>query len=314
MASIRKENGRWRVQVSRDGRRRSKNCRTRGEAEHWAREFERLLAAPEAGIQTLGDAFKRFREKITPKRKGAKWEGNRLRALEATELASVRLSRLTPAHLAEYRDRRLEGVKGATVRRELNLIESVLEHARRDWGWIQVNPIKDVKRPLGSKPRDRRISEDEIERLLLCLGYESGPPQNTQQTVAVVFLIALETGMRLGEIVSITRDNIFPHHVHLKDTKNDDKRDVPLSTRAKELVAYAPFEVSRDVASVTFSRAVKNCQIENLRFHDSRHEAITRLSKKLELMELARMVGVRDLRTLMIYYNEAAAELAKKLD
>lgn len=314
MATITKDKGKWRVQVMRDGQRRSKNCRTRAEAEAWGREFERELSAPEAGLHLLKDALKRFRTKVTPKRKGAKWETNRLKALEATELAAVRLSRLTPAHIAEYRDIRLESVKGATVRRELNLIESVLEHARRDWGWVKVNPIKDVRRPKASKPRDRRILPEDQERLLMALGYEGGQPETKQQVVAVMFLLAIETGMRLGEMISIQAEDVHPYHVHLRTSKNDDKRDVPLSARARELIAYAPFKIDRDVASSTFSQAVRNCQIKDLRFHDSRHEAITRLSKKLEVLELARMVGVRDLKTLMVYYNETAAELAKKLD
>lgn len=311
--SISKDGKRWRVRVYMNGVRKSRNCATKAEALAWESQFRRELADPASGLQTLGDALRRFRKTVTPTRKGEKWETNRLRALEALPLAQKRLSRLTPAHIAEYRDQRLESVTGATVRRELNLIQSVLEYARREWGWIPENPVKDVKKPPTSRPRDRRISEDEIERLMWALGYDGGAPETRDQQVAVLFLLAMETGMRLGEMLAIEEEDIFPRYVRLRDSKNDDKRDVPLSTRARVLIQWAPYSIGRDVASTLFSKAVRRCQIENLRFHDSRHEAVTRLAKKLEVMELARMIGHRDLRSLMVYYNATADELAGKL-
>ena len=54
--------------------------------------------------------------------------------------------------------------------------------------------------------------------------------------------------------------------------------------------------------------------IDNLHFHDTRHEAVTRLAKKLDVLDLARMIGHRNLKTLMVYYNATAEELAQKLD
>ena len=62
-----------------------------------------------------------------------------------------------------------------------------------------------------------------------------------------------------------------------------------------------------------FRKARDRAMIEGLTFHDSRHEAITRLAGRLDVLELARMVGHRDLRMLMVYYNKTAAELADKL-
>ncbi|WP_058048192.1 tyrosine-type recombinase/integrase [Janthinobacterium sp. Ant5-2-1] len=62
-----------------------------------------------------------------------------------------------------------------------------------------------------------------------------------------------------------------------------------------------------------FRKAVTRAGIEGLIFHDARHEAITRLAKKLNILELARMVGHKDIRQLQVYYNETAAEIAKKL-
>jgi len=62
-----------------------------------------------------------------------------------------------------------------------------------------------------------------------------------------------------------------------------------------------------------FRKAVGRAGIQDLHFHDSRHEAITRLSKKMDVLDLARTVGTRDLKTLMTYYERSAADLAKQL-
>lgn len=73
------------------------------------------------------------------------------------------------------------------------------------------------------------------------------------------------------------------------------------------------FNVSDESRDALFRKAVTRAGIEDLTFHDSRHEAVTRLSKKLGILELARMIGHKDIRQLQVYYNETAAEIAKKL-
>jgi integrase len=119
----------------------------------------------------------------------------------------------------------------------------------------------------------------------------------------------------------------MPDHVsgsvaHLPMTKNGSKRDVPLSKRAIELLSFLPepdpkkplFGLTTASLDALFRKARGNSMIEGLTFHDTRHEAITRLAKKLNVLELARMVGHRDLRMLQIYYNETAEKLAELLD
>jgi integrase len=123
--------------------------------------------------------------------------------------------------------------------------------------------------------------------------------------------------MRRDEIVSLTRDKIDCDRRVL--TKNGDKREVPLSTKASEILSRLrgpgkPFDVNKDVLTALFRRACIECSVLNAVFHDARATALTRLSTKLSVLELARMVGHRDLKSLMIYYRETADELAKKLD
>lgn len=139
--------------------------------------------------------------------------------------------------------------------------------------------------------------------------------------VAAAFLFAIETGMRSGEILSLTPERITESVAHLPRTKNDSKRDVPLSKRALEIISELPvplvtspyFNVSAESRDSLFRKAVSRSGIIDITFHDARHEAITRLARKLNILELARMVGHKDIRQLQTYYNETAAEIAKKL-
>lgn len=156
--------------------------------------------------------------------------------------------------------------------------------------------------------------------VLAQLGYIEGAPiETTSQRIAVSYLVALETAMRAGEILSLNRSTVdyIRRVATLIDTKNGDRREVPLSSRAAKLLKSVDpeyFTVSSAVHSQLFRRAVKNAGIEDLRFHDSRAAGLMKLSKKLDVLELARMVGHRDVRSLMIYYRQSAEDIAKLLD
>jgi integrase len=234
------------------------------------------------------------------------------------------LTELKTSTLAQWRDDALKTLQPASVHREMTLLASVIEIARREWGWLKESPLKDVKKPTKPPHRDRLINSDEVERLISALGYFEGLPLETkQQQIAIAFLFALETAMRAGEIVELTWDRVSlqKRFVSLAETKNGDSRNVPLSNRAVELLQklqgldkHRVFTVDSGSLSTLFRRARDNAKIEDLHFHDTRHQAITTLAKKLTVIQLARMVGHRDLKSLMIYYNETASELAELLN
>ncbi|BBB60248.1 hypothetical protein UNDKW_1975 [Undibacterium sp. KW1] len=168
-----------------------------------------------------------------------------------------------------------------------------------------------------------QASIEEVQILLVDLVLGESLIQSKTQAVAVAYLFAIETAMRQGEICGLLEAHITGNVAHLPKTKNGMKRDVPLSKQALKLLSYLPkperaednlFMLSADSLSTLFRKATKACLIEDLTFHDSRHEAITRLAKKLNVLDLARMVGHRDLRMLQVYYNESAAEMASRLD
>ncbi|RMG23913.1 MAG: site-specific integrase, partial [Methanobacteriota archaeon] len=140
-----------------------------------------------------------------------------------------------------------------------------------------------------------------------------------------IILIAIETAMRRGEIASMEWRYVDLRRrvVHLPDTKNGESRDVPLSTRAVEVLQARSkvrnlkdsrvFPLRSDAIGLAFRRICRRAGIEGLRFHDLRHEATTRMAERLHPLELARVTGHRDTKMLLRYYNPRAEDLARKL-
>lgn len=319
MASIRQRGTTWRAELYKDGVRESQSFSTKRQAVAWAQQREAELVGARLPDHTVRQALERFATEVSPKHRGERWELTRLRLLCRDKLADVRLPALRLIHLAEWRERRLQVVSGASVRREMNLLQSVFKVCRKDWGWLNSDPLADVDRPPNPPSRRRRISQDEIDRITLALGYDGGAPVTVSDRIALAFLFALETAMRSGEILGLTWADIGPKSVQLPRTKNGDTRRVPLSARAREIINLLPsdaitvFNVEGATKDVLFRRARDAAKVSNLHFHDSRAEAIWRLSKKLDVMELARMIGHRDLKSLLFYYNADPDELADRL-
>ena len=322
MATYKKlPSGKWQAQVARKGVRKSKTFPTRLEAKDWATHEEYLATGqghPRSGM-ALGDLFERYGREVSPRKRGKITEIIRLEKLRRDRIAGIRLDRLKPADFADWRDRRLEEVAPGSVNREMVLMSGVLTVARKEWGLIASNPMTDVRKPSNPPPRDRRVSDAEIAALLTA----GGDDLDTSTARAVhAFRFAIETAMRAGEIVRLAWDDVdrTTRVAHLAMTKNGTARKVPLSTAALGLLDALPrngaacFGLKSQQLDVMFRKARERAGIENLRFHDSRHEAITRLAKKLDVLSLARMVGHRDIRMLQVYYNETAEELAQRLD
>lgn len=323
MASYRKTKHGWRVEICIQRIRDSATFDTKGEARAWAdrREAEiRSGRTAEDVNRTVADVLDRYAREVSVDKRGRRWEEVRLMKLARDPLAGVRLSELTKFDLIAWRDR--QTISAGSIRREMNLIGHALEVARAEWGWLADNPMKEVKRPPEPRARTRRPSQDEIDRIVLALGWWEGCKiKEAMQRTAVAYLFAIETAMRAGEICAL-----LPEHVdlktrtaHLPMTKNGLARDVPLSARAVALLRQLQpwgatvFQLNARSLDVFFRRARDACQINDLTFHDSRREATSRLAKKLHPLELARVTGHTDLKQLLTYYQESAADIAKKL-
>lgn len=321
MASIRKlESGKYRAEIARQGKRSSKVFPTKTAAKEWAarEEFLLLNADDSPASITFGELMQRYARERSPQKRGARWEMIRLERFCRDEIAVVNLADLTPAVFAEWRDRRLEEVKPASVAHELQLMSSVLNVARKEWGLMKANPLSDVRKPSKPPGRERLPSDEELARLQ----FSAGEDLSTATARAYhAFRFALETAMRAGEIAGLVWDrvNLTKRVAHLDHTKNGRPRDVPLSSEAVRLLEALPhadpvFGLESRQLDALWRKLRDRAGVAGLTFHDSRHAAITRLSKKLDVLALARMVGHTDLRQLQTYYNETAEELARRLD
>jgi integrase len=177
-----------------------------------------------------------------------------------------------------------------------------------------------VRRPQVARGRDRRLLPGEEAKLFAACS-------NSRATMLLpVVRFAIETGMRMGEILSLEWRyvDMAQRVATLPDTKTGDARQVPLSTAALAAIASLPrhFKDGRvfwkwtraDSLENTWRRAVKSAGIEDLRFHDLRHEAVSRLfDLDLYPMEVAAISGHRTLQMLKRYTHQRAAELALKI-
>ncbi len=325
MASIRKlSSGKWIAEIRVKGKYLSKTHDSKGLADSWARtEEHRILRGTDVlEGKTLGQAMARYAKEVSPAKKGARWEIIRLEKLQKDEIAFVLLNDLRASDLDEWMQRYKDaGLKASSINRELNLISAVFTKCRKSWKWLSGNPMTDIERPKNPPARDKTYDDDTISRILLALDY-TGEVRTQRHKIAVAFLLAIETAMRQGEIWGLLWSNIsIPKRTAvLPDTKNGTSRDVPLSTKAVALLESLPrtgdrvFDIRQASAGVIFRRAAELAGIEGMTFHDTRHTAVTRMAKKLDMLTLARVTGHKDPRQLLVYYNPKAHDIAKLLD
>lgn len=323
MATFRKRENSWRAEVFLRGTRESKTFDTKAAARAWAHERELEINAGARGKiipRTVRDAIKRYREKVTPGHLGERWEKVRLTKIEREIAFADRLmTEVSKIDISEWRDQLLESLASSSARREYGILRAVFNVARDEWGWLRYSPFDSIAPPPPGKPRKRRASDAEIKAIIAALGYERGTkPTTAAHYIALAVLLAIETGMRQGEILSLSVENLLTEKrlIHLDKTKNGDERDIPLSKSALEILGLAPtFPVSAQTFDVLYRRAREKAKVDDLHFHDLRREATSRLAMKLDPMTLAKMTGHRDLKILLAtYYAPDMSEVAQRLD
>ncbi len=214
------------------------------DAREWARlkesEMERGLYfdATEAENTTLFEALDRYSQEITPHKKGAKAEMQRIRVWQQHSLAQCSLTTIRGKDIATYRDQRLAKGKAVnTIRNELKIISHLYTVARKEWGMENLsNPVTIIRLPQGAKVRNRRLEGDEEERLL------KAARKGRNRIVDHIITIALETAARRGEIVSMEwkHINLKNHTWFIPETKNGTSRNVPLSSKAVSILQNIP--------------------------------------------------------------------------
>lgn len=310
---------RWRVQVRRRGVEHTRTFRSKMRAQEWALQVEAGITGESRALprHTFLEGMDRYAAEVSPTKRGGRWEAVRLNAFAAVPvdpLFRLPMGQIEPDHVGGWRDRRLKEVAPGTVRREMNLLDSVFERARREWKWAKVNPFRDVVKPASPPARRRGVKDSELKAL------RALAVTPTEREIVAGFELGIESGMRAGEMWGLARDQVDGSVAHLEQTKNGDSREVALSPRALEIVTSlladgrpTVFLASNAVRDVIFRRLRDAAKLPDLHFHDSRSEAVIRLAKKLDVLELAEQIGHRDIKSLQLYYRQPAAERAKRL-
>lgn len=349
MAQIKKRGEfQWMARIRRKGYpEQTETFTTKAAAEAWARDIEsKMDKATFIDLSpllktTFKDLADRYLKEVTPTKASSKSEKSLIkRILELFVKVKSPLANIEPADITDFRDEMLKEFGGAYVTKMMNRISHIYTIAASEWRFRGLkNPVEGVRRPPQPRGRDRRVED------------ENGEPSEEEaqwivgvtQSVALRALIpvAVETAMRRGEMASIRwRDvNLDDQIIRLYDTKNGEDRTVPLSTRAVAILRALPrkneqvFGVRPDSMTQAFIRArerarrlyEKDCKengiepsahfLNNIRLHDMRHEATTRLfeDKGLETSEVMSITGHKSSAMLRRYTHLNAKKLAKKL-
>jgi integrase len=329
----------WQVRVRKKGwPTQTKTLTSKRDAQTWARRIEAdiergsFVSATLAEQTTFAELAQRFADEYAPHHYRGRGWAYKLQQLRK-RLDAYSLAALTPSRVAEYRDDRLadadtryrktshaKTVSPATVKTELDLLSKMLTVAQKEYGipLPSGNPVQHIRKPKDAQARDRRLSESEFAALL----DECERSRNPWLKAAVLF--AVETAMRRGEMLGLKWNaiDLGRRIAMLTETKNGEARAVPLSSRAVEVLQGLPRSADGRVFPLesislyhAFSAATKRAGIEDYRWHDLRHEAVSRLFERgdLSTMDVAAISGHKTLQMLKRYTQLRAEKLAERL-
>lgn len=307
MAYVGKFRDGWRAQVQKDGERVSKTFKLKKEAQAWALEQESKKTLRRG--YTLAQACTKYLESVsTTKKNAVVWERRRLDAFCA-HFGDVEIANITSEAIGDWRDARLKTVSGSTVLREVNLYRNLFKIAVKEWKWISASPFDGVRLPKENPLRESVWSWRLIRRVL------RAPRVDKTAEMQAAFRIALHTGLRLQEVLTCSYD--AKRKVLVLPISKTEPRpvEVPILPRARKVVENLPaFTVGPNEGSALFSRLSGELLIEGLTFHDSRATALTLLSRKMDVLTLARISRHKDLNILMQrYYRETPEQISARL-
>ena len=316
MATIRKRNSLFQAIVRVTGHpTQTKSFAQKKDAKQWSMQTELKFRRDNAGI--LKRKFPRFRDlaqrylgEVSAEKRCFKVEKNIiLKILKDEHWVEYKIDQIKPSTLVEFRKRTLKNVSSDTFNRRFDVISNIFTVCKKEWDYPIDNPCFSVKRPKRNNPRNRRLSQKEIDLLL--------KGNRTTQELRTFIEIALETGMRKGEILRIRREYIKGNTLHIPVAKTE-PRTIPLTLRAVSLLKNTelPLRLNYHTLDKQFRTLVRHYKIKDLRIHDLRHQSLTdfMFKKKLTVPETMLISGHSDPRMLLrVYNNLKVEEVAQKL-
>ena len=314
MGTLRRRNNKWHVQIRRKHYpSQTSTFNNKLAALRWIRNTEIKLEQNDVGLlrkdyPRLKSLIEHYINTVSVKKRGYIAEKYHLKNLIRNKIARLPINLVTSQRLAEYRDERADKVEPSTLLRELNIIQHLFNIAIKEWGFAINNPCKMIAKPNGIQKRERRLTNEEYNFLV-----KGNYPQ---QTLKHIIELAIETGMRRGEILNIKPEHIKGQTLLIPITKNGNPRTIPLTKRALYILenTQLPFPMSANAVRLAWDRLKKKGNIKDLHFHDLRHEAISRFFEKgLSIPEVALISGHKDVRMLFRYTHLKAEDILKKL-
>jgi integrase len=287
MANITKlKSGKWRVQIRSHNKYISKSFLKKAHASMWAKEIEYQLDRDQyedfsdTARISLGELITRYRDEITPHKKGRDTEKYKLNFILRHKIAKVKLLSLKAKHVIDFKKDISEGRAPSTINKYIHYIYTVWETAKLNWDIALPyrNPCELVKKEKVKDTIDRILSIEEYQDLLQAC------TTSNLAFLSDIVEFAYITAMRFGEITKLKTSNInFEKSTALLiDTKNGETRLVPLTSRALEICQKFRFreklfDINRDKFRHYFEQACRRAKVKNFRFHDLRACAITNL-------------------------------------
>jgi integrase len=340
MASIQKRKEVYRVRITRRGYATlSKTFATRQEALKWARNTETQI--DDGNIKPLGAqgfrtvegttfamACEHYERTHSRLKENHRSEALILKAL-ANRFGELTVNRIGQPEIAQLRDDLLQkGRSGTTVAHYLNAVSKVYQMLKAEWGLDIANPITGIKRPKPNPPRVVRLSDEAVNALVKACEGASEP------LLAPIVKVAIETGMRRGEILNLQWSDIdhARRRIYINRSKNGLARCIPASRRVLQVLDTAPkthgssvFPIDAESMRKHYERSVcrarsqwpdQSCNpFTNLTFHDLRHQALSQLSDQgLNVIELAEISGHKTLSMLRRYVHPTLEDILKKMD
>jgi len=313
MTSIRKRNGKYQVQIRIQRKNLTKTFSNLKDARKWGSHYESKIHLG-SELETLdkniilADLINKYLKEITPTKKGWHMETIRMKRLLRQPISKRPVYLLKTKDFVEYKNERIKDGKIA-CRYDLTLLHHLYNVAIKQWSYpILSNPISNVPKPKPNPSRERRLSDNEL-KYILNDNFKNPHMKN-------IISLAIETGMRRGEILSIKTQNLMENYIWLPDSKNGNPRKIPLSNKAKSILnkSVLPFPISPNAVRLCWNRMIKRSGIQDLHFHDLRHEAISRFFEMgLSVPEVSLISGHKDIRQLMRYVHLKVEKLFTKM-
>jgi len=316
MATLRKHRDKWQSIVRVQGHPTlCKSFNSRTDAKRWATETELKLRREDAGISKINfpkfeDVARRYIEEVSVHKRCHRDERYTILGLMPEPWSSYPIHRIKPTTINSYRDKLSKTVGAATINRRLDVISSMFTTFKKEWGFPVDNPVLSIRRPKRPEPRDRRFTNEELDKLI--------KGNRTSPQLRSIIKIALETGMRMSEILRLDARLIENNTLKIPVAKTK-PRTIPLTNEAIALIKNAdlPFTLTKYALDKQFRKLCNAYEIKDAHFHDLRHQSLTNFmkDKNLNVPETMMIAGHSDPRMLLrIYNNLEVAHVAEKLN